>query len=301
MPVRIIGVAKGQSLASLETSLNFEKSNELRDRGIWQSVFGRTSSRPVDMVFSIMGLFGIALDPGAFDENDRIGATIALAQAILRNGGCASWIGLASRARPCPQLSTFPEFPQTRVAGKAMLFALSDEPVEAYKLLDTDSWWEVEYGSKKGSSSAEREKQREALRLRGDMDDDGYLTFMRKAFAVTPIATAKAPAKAARYAQTVQGELWEFLDDVDIDKQEYPRTAAVLLGTYHPPSIGDSESGSVTESDSESDSDSNTGLPLDWDPSAIFKFMLIKEHVLKKFHLVSYFAIREGGEFGQRD
>src|SRR5271155_4724438 len=65
--VRVIGAAKSPNLVSLQSSLNTTKSNELRDRGIWQSVFGRTSSRPVDMVFSVMGLFGVTLNPAAFD------------------------------------------------------------------------------------------------------------------------------------------------------------------------------------------------------------------------------------------
>ena len=69
------------------------------------------------MIFSIMGLFGIMLDPGAFDVNDCKEATIALAQAILHRGGSASWIDTATRATPFAELSTFPKFPQTGVAG----------------------------------------------------------------------------------------------------------------------------------------------------------------------------------------
>ena len=37
-------------------------TGESRERRIWQNVFGPTSSRSVDMIFSIMGLFGVMLD-----------------------------------------------------------------------------------------------------------------------------------------------------------------------------------------------------------------------------------------------
>ncbi|KAI0742911.1 hypothetical protein C8Q80DRAFT_1259326 [Daedaleopsis nitida] len=87
----------------------------------WQSALMRTSSRPVDMVFSIMGLFGVTLDVDAFDKDDRRGATIALAQAILEAGGSASWLGSACRIPPDRCLSTFPTFPRTSVAGVAMV------------------------------------------------------------------------------------------------------------------------------------------------------------------------------------
>jgi hypothetical protein len=97
VPAKVLG-AKTQNLFSLRAALS--STGESRERGIWQNVFGRTSSRPVDMIFSIMGLFGVMLDPSAFDVNDRKEATIMLAQAILRKGGSTSWIGIATRAMP---------------------------------------------------------------------------------------------------------------------------------------------------------------------------------------------------------
>ncbi|KAI0742910.1 hypothetical protein C8Q80DRAFT_1191421 [Daedaleopsis nitida] len=94
---------------------------DTRAHAAWQSALMRTSSRPVDMVFSIMGLFGVTLDVGAFDKDDRRGVTIALAQAILEGGGSASWLGAAARITPDRCLSTFPRFPRTSVAGAAMV------------------------------------------------------------------------------------------------------------------------------------------------------------------------------------
>lgn len=282
VPAKVLG-AKTRNLFSLRAALS--STGESRERGIWQNVFGRTSSRPVDMIFSIMGLFGVMLDPSAFDVNDRKEATIALAQAILRKGGSASWIGIATRATPFAELSTFPEFPQTSVAGKAMLVKSSGEPIEAHSLVDGDEWFPIKYEpySKKGGNVAKSLKEEEAQRIRGEMDDDGYLTFTHRASAVIPVATDKQSVNAAGYAQTADGKLWEILDAVNIRSLEYPKTAAVPLGRY----INLYEYAQKSDSDSDLDSDS------DFDPSDLIKFMLMTECAPDKFHVVSYFAMRD--------
>ncbi|EUC28100.1 hypothetical protein COCCADRAFT_30578 [Bipolaris zeicola 26-R-13] len=93
-----------------------------RAPAIWRSMLFRTSSRPVDMIFSIMGLFGVTLDPRAFEPDDRLDATVALMRAILkRPGGRASWLGVAPYLPPHPRLSTIPNFPHTSVDGKVEL------------------------------------------------------------------------------------------------------------------------------------------------------------------------------------
>ncbi|KZP24785.1 hypothetical protein FIBSPDRAFT_950825 [Athelia psychrophila] len=134
-----------------------------REQAIWRSAVLRTSSRPVDMVFSITGLFGVALNPREFHKDDRVGATTALAQAILRKGGSA-----ALSFPPCRQLSSFPEFPQTSVGGSAQIKTdiwLTD--VEA--LLDTANmniWFQD--------------------LPKGTMDDYGYLTLWATVLALGP-------------------------------------------------------------------------------------------------------------------
>ncbi|KAM0430105.1 hypothetical protein ACHAPT_006111 [Fusarium lateritium] len=39
------------------------KNRKVRHTGVWRSIFMRTSSKPVDVVYSIMGIFGIRIDP----------------------------------------------------------------------------------------------------------------------------------------------------------------------------------------------------------------------------------------------
>ncbi|EEB91168.1 hypothetical protein MPER_10515, partial [Moniliophthora perniciosa FA553] len=85
------------------------------EQAIWRCALMRTSSRPVDMVFSIMGMFGVTLDPRSFKKDDRVGATIALAREILRRGGKANWLGGTLRITPSNELSWAPQFPLSAV------------------------------------------------------------------------------------------------------------------------------------------------------------------------------------------
>ncbi|ESK90424.1 het-domain-containing protein [Moniliophthora roreri MCA 2997] len=140
-------------------------------QAIWRSALMRVSSRPVDMVFSIMGLFDVSLDPRAFQSGDRFAATVALAQEILRKGGNASWLVASLHAPPERQLSTFPMFPETTVDGKARI-RVSGELKEMTEIVEDEFLriWSVKEGT-----------------LGGSMDDMGYLTLSSKAVEVQPV------------------------------------------------------------------------------------------------------------------
>jgi hypothetical protein len=77
---KILGHATPNLLA-LGVTLNgtLATDPDTRDHAIWQCALMRTSSRPIDMVFSIMGLFGVSLNTRAFREDERLRATVALA------------------------------------------------------------------------------------------------------------------------------------------------------------------------------------------------------------------------------
>ncbi len=98
-----------------------ESDRDMKEAALWKCALMRTSSRPVDMVFSVMALFGVPLDPAFFDHNDREKATLALAQGILQSGGRATWLGISLTMDPSPFMSTLPTFPETNVAGGAMI------------------------------------------------------------------------------------------------------------------------------------------------------------------------------------
>ncbi|PCH34885.1 hypothetical protein WOLCODRAFT_79221 [Wolfiporia cocos MD-104 SS10] len=183
---RILGRAS-PGLAALGVAMSAVLSADPDTRGhaIWKSALMRTSSRPVDMVFSIMGLFGVSLDPGRFGKDDRLHATVRLAQEILRSGGRATWLGVSLRLPPCPQLGTFPVFPQTSVGGKALV-EIAERTWEVEDLMDS------EYPNTYFVSMPS-----------GSMDDSGCLRITAKAVCAIPVgahaqdstdATQDAPA-----------------------------------------------------------------------------------------------------------
>lgn len=88
---------------------------------IWRCSFMRTAKYPADMVFSMMGIMGVTLDTSKFAHEDRLGATIALMQGILSQGGHAEWLAIATNVVPHPNLSTLPAFPQFDAAKRPVL------------------------------------------------------------------------------------------------------------------------------------------------------------------------------------
>ncbi|KAI0275315.1 hypothetical protein BC834DRAFT_43562 [Gloeopeniophorella convolvens] len=243
---------------------------------IWRSAFFRASSRPVDMVFSIMGLFGVTLDPRRFAKDDRLGATIALMQEILRQGGRANWLGLAPYLPPHPQLSTFPVFPRTRVDGQVLL---------ELKVQDANKW-----------SGRIAHKQLSAIldvrRIQmptGSMDDVGYLVISRKAiriFSQPDIAEPHEDHHAHMDPRTVSPPQcclrlwainrtgWRFYGDQDDSTQSFPRTFAVLLGWHNEFSLD--------------------GL---WTGPRYLSALLIREHEPDGFHVESFFELSHRLEF----
>ncbi|KAF5393858.1 hypothetical protein D9757_000431 [Collybiopsis confluens] len=163
-------------------------STYVREQSIWRSALLRTSSRPVDMVFSIMGLFGVSLDPGSFDKDDRVGATIALAREILKQGKPASWIGAGYMLERSRAISTFPRFPETSVSGQAYL-RMSDgtkkSAIEMFDPKDAGDYLSHVPG--------------------GSMDKHGYVKLVAHATGITKGDSRKAPIHGDN------GSFWYFL------------------------------------------------------------------------------------------
>ena len=113
-PVNIFGKnpTANKLLTALMGIFHCRNDGDERENYIWRSALLRTSKREVDMVFSIMGLFGVVLDPSEY--RTREDATIGLAQAILAKGGRANWI-LASDSNTLP----IPKFPNACTVGRA--------------------------------------------------------------------------------------------------------------------------------------------------------------------------------------
>ncbi|KAK1243243.1 hypothetical protein MKX07_003871 [Trichoderma sp. CBMAI-0711] len=244
---------------------------------IWRCALMRTSSRPVDMVFSIMQLMGVTLDPSNFDPHDRLGVTIALASKILDQGGSADWLGLPAKIPPCLQLSTFPQFAKTHVAGEARFLRAGkwctgrslDDWAFAYASWDRDTW-----------------KQR----LYGTMDDKGYLIFTRKACKVVPVLSA-ARDDCSRWPllQDTEGLVWLALDEsewLDIDKhtqQQVGNHVNRASKCYMVPLWDFMEPVMANKAEIKD-------LAL---ANSITKFMLLTEHATGKYHVMSYFYSRK--------
>ncbi|KAK7053181.1 hypothetical protein VNI00_003800 [Paramarasmius palmivorus] len=157
----IFGFRSSQELAL------FNARNDGSDVPIWQCAIMRTSSRPVDMIFSIMHLLGVSLDPKLFESDDRMGATIALARGVLeKEKGRASWLGGLWFLPPSPEVSIFPRFPETRVDGKAAIRMPDGSLQDVVSLMEdmrSLTTWTYHTTSKDGD---------------GEIDDKGYYTFV---------------------------------------------------------------------------------------------------------------------------
>ncbi|KAL6304092.1 hypothetical protein BKA93DRAFT_750023 [Sparassis latifolia] len=230
-------------------------SRDMIEHAIWKCAMMRTSSRPVDMIFSIMGLFGVVLDTRTFGKNDRLGATIALAKQILRKGGSASWLGASIHLPPHRSLSTFPVFPQTSVSGKALV-RTEDGLQEAAMFMNAEC--------------------PTICMPNGSMDDDGYFTFSGPSVLVErkepqlPLESADTSLPQVTNLETVDGTVWVVCNSRESETSASDsRTFAVVLGQfgqYRPPVYATQTLKHHTS----------------------LRLMLIEEHEPGKFHLVDF-------------
>ncbi|KAI0330019.1 hypothetical protein GY45DRAFT_1337102 [Cubamyces sp. BRFM 1775] len=267
-----------------------------RAPAIWRSALFRASSRPVDMVFSIMGLFGVSLDPRAFGADDRLGATVALMRAILgRECGRASWLSLAPYLPPHPRLSTFPVFPRTSVDGRVEL-ALAPGA--------SGGGGQSVSGSQSGPEVVSTVSKRRAAILdtrairmpTGSMDDAGYLQIRRKAIRIYALPPAFLiageghhehlgpnrtvdPPTCCLVSRALDNTGWRFYDlpeDGQLQEQhpsdttlaDNSKTLAVLVGWHN-----------------------EFSLEGQWMGPRFLNAMLVREHAPDMFHVVSYFEL----------
>lgn len=246
--------------------------DDAQNYAIWQSALLRTSSRPIDTVLSIMGLFGVDLDPSLFDEDDRHGATILLAQAILQSGGSASWLGVGPRIQPDRYLSTFPAFPYPNPAGVALVHS-RDRAQGVFDLVDPV--YPI------GAALVPLPQ--------GSMDPTGYLTFSAKALRLRLTNSPSGSKGPRRTLTALDSSEWEVhdesnpvtpLDDVHPGVGPGPHSGpgsrsplayAALLGWF---------------------SRYTPGMSAARDRENV-RVMLLEEHAPGAFHLRSFFALHQ--------
>ncbi|PBK83524.1 hypothetical protein ARMGADRAFT_1089362 [Armillaria gallica] len=201
------------NVAALCIAMDNDMDEDTKLYAIWKSALMRTSSRPVDMVFSIMGLFGVTLDPICFTKDDRLSATIALARAILEKGGRATWLGASFKLPPCKRLPTFSVFPRTQVAGKAL-----------FKEQEVSEMMDSEYHCPGALVPFPQ----------GSMDTNGSFTFTTKAVRVAAttgtevLSTSLSPS----ILKAKDESLWRVCDTTDSHNTR-GAAFAVLLGWFN--------------------------------------------------------------------
>ncbi|PIL30964.1 hypothetical protein GSI_07133 [Ganoderma sinense ZZ0214-1] len=253
---------------------------------IWQCALLRTCSRPVDMVLSIMGLFGVNLDPALFDRNDRHGATIALSQAILQSGGSASWLGVGYRIPPDRFLSTFPTFPHPSPRGPALVHAKSKGHAQEVSDL-VDPVYPI------GAALVPLPQ--------GTMDAAGYLTFSAKALRLRLTRSPSGSRGPRRTLTALDGSEWEVRDESNPVTPLEAEDGDVYTYTD---SAGPGVPGPGRGSSARSSSPLAYAALLGWfsryspgmsaarDRENV-RVMLLEEHAPGTFHLRSFFALHQ--------
>ncbi|KAF2966731.1 hypothetical protein GQX73_g6842 [Xylaria multiplex] len=124
------GIVKGEAVRarhSLRGALSLNKS--VRTAAIWRSIMMRQSGQPVDIIYSVMGCFGLQIDPYRKNHdpeylfNDlarKVAATKGLGPAWLNIEGVAG-----SKIPRHPASRIVPAFPQT-APNKASIYTMSD-------------------------------------------------------------------------------------------------------------------------------------------------------------------------------
>jgi len=140
---------------------------------VWVAAFVRSSSRPVDMVFSMMDLFGVNLEVSQFHAEDRTKAMIQLIQALMNRGERATWLYIAPEMPASVELSTLPSMPETSESGRALI-RTQEGLVPAFEAVEEPEVWRSE-GAPKGT-----------------MCNSGYFRFCARAVLVVGIGESGA-------------------------------------------------------------------------------------------------------------
>ena len=221
VPTQIFGsksLGVGQCL-SLRCALwnNPRDTRELNESAIWKSAVMRTSSRAVDMVFSIMALFDVKLDTSKFHEDDRRGATIALLQELMRSGRRASWMIISLALQPDNILSTMPVMPKTSVGGVAQIEM--DGKLVPVGTVITQYWW------LEGTPT-------------GEVDELGYFKFsaparmVRKVVEPVHLGTSRNGKDGKKFNAYRSEHQWELCGEEEVEGPDAVWAIHVGVETY---------------------------------------------------------------------
>ncbi|KAF9262313.1 hypothetical protein L218DRAFT_960446 [Marasmius fiardii PR-910] len=255
-------------------------------QAIWQCALMRTSSRPVDMIFSIMHLFGIFLNPKEFEDDDRLGATVRFAQGILaesRKGvlnDSDHWLCALYFMETSQQISTFPQFPETTVDGRALI-RMPDGSKRVVTDIMLEKYTRYTRAPLYPHFLAEKTET-------GEMDDSGYYTFTAKY--VLPLSFVASHSPVVNYP-------WDF----DPEETGWNASRPILAadGTEWVPILTASSTTESTSSSRLPEAD-GWGVYLG-DHLLLDVFLLIRSHGEGRFHKVTYFSLSRSVECSDED
>ncbi|PBK86614.1 hypothetical protein ARMGADRAFT_1066520 [Armillaria gallica] len=210
-PLRIITVEVAELL---QIPLDFGTRQSLS--ALWALAYTRSSSRPVDMVFSLMDLLGVNLNVEQFLPEERTKATIKLIQEVME-------LYMA----PSREISTLPEMPETSESGRAY-FSTTTGKVLAIDAICAEERWRA------GCLPNPTPK--------GEMTDSGYFVFTTKATLVSIVQAQDSdnPGKmAGRFASMTKAyddrETWAIVIGRLRNWNRNPKTWKVEPMTYGAP------------------------------------------------------------------
>ncbi|KAF2402545.1 hypothetical protein EJ06DRAFT_344954 [Trichodelitschia bisporula] len=167
--LRLLGSAEHDQapLMALAGAREFKRKDEGFANAVWRAALLRCASHPVDMIFSIMGLLRVTLDPSKYPSEDVVPALIDLMQVLLNRGDKAEWLGVAPGMAVGNEISMLPVLPKVMENGRAGVLIDSVMKDAAITMGESgDTWWKL-----KGAPT-------------GAMDAEGVLTFEALAVAV---------------------------------------------------------------------------------------------------------------------
>ncbi|KAJ7508997.1 hypothetical protein B0H11DRAFT_2270539 [Mycena galericulata] len=222
-PIRILRPSETKRLISAHDFGGFR---------LWTASYTRSSSRPIDMVLSLMQLFNTRIAVSRFGEGDRLRATIALIQTLMsRRGpqlGLATFLYIAPTMEPSRELSTLPQMPETSESGQAYINTRKGR-VLAYRAFGgggTNEW--------------------EARGVpKGEMTDSGYLVLWSKAAPMVGHMDVGDAGCSARSKVYDDREIWAVVIG---EKRNYNRNPVTWhIEAYNPAEGGPAAPGGLVE------------------------------------------------------
>ncbi|KAK4654130.1 hypothetical protein QC762_401320 [Podospora pseudocomata] len=180
------------------------KGKEGMASAIWRAAMMRVAYRPVDMILSIMGMFGVSLDARAFGHDDRLMAALALMREILARGGRAEWLGVIPSLPPGKVFSTAPNILEL---GEGVEAHLGDEDAMENGLL----WW------LQGAPT-------------GFVDEDGYVNVTAPVASVIVSASGGSENTTGKGAHSIRDHGHQHWDIIDVQGGSLLPPYAVHLG-----------------------------------------------------------------------